>query len=300
MLNRPRPDDTQWTILKLLKWTTAYFKSRNISEPRASGEILLAHVLKCSRIDLYLRYDQPLEKEELSRFKSLIKRRLDHEPTAYIVGHREFWSLDLTVSTDVLIPRPETECLVEAVLERFPGQREASSKRVLELGCGSGAISIALAVERPDWRFFALDRSVRAVQAALVNAGKLQPVHGIRLFCSNWFDALRPDRQAFDVVVSNPPYIPTRDIQGLQPEIINYEPAAALDGGVDGLDCLQHIIRRAHHFLRPGGMLFLEIGHDQGRSVEQIANETDEYDSFQIVRDHSGYDRVVCIRKKPE
>lgn len=298
MLNQQNNTESQWTILSILKWTTSYLKSRNIGENRASAELLLAHALNLTRIDLYLRYDQPLDKTELARFKTLIRRRLAHEPIAYIVGQREFWSLDFAVTRDVLIPRPETECLVEAALKMFPESRKGQTCRLLELGTGSGAVVISLATERPGFCFFALDQSVRAVRLARRNAASHQVEGIIRFFCSNWFDALNSGEPLFDMIVSNPPYIPTGVIEQLQPEIRKFEPVAALDGGSDGLCSIRHIISRAHHYLVPGGTLLLEIGHDQGDSVGQISDQCGRYEQMKLMKDYSGYDRVAILIKK--
>ena len=158
--------ERQWTILSLIQWTTSYFKSHHIENPRADAEILLAHALNLERIDLYLRYDQPLNHGELSRFKILIKRRIQREPIAYITGTKEFWSLDFHVTTDVLIPRPETECLVEKALVGLSGENRLN---ILELGTGSGAITIALASEKPNHHYMASDQSMYAARLAMEN-----------------------------------------------------------------------------------------------------------------------------------
>ncbi|MDD2389481.1 MAG: peptide chain release factor N(5)-glutamine methyltransferase [Desulfobacterales bacterium] len=298
MLNQPKTDESRWTILKILKWTTSYFKSLNIGEPRASAEIILAYALKLTRIDLYLRYDQPLDKTELSLFKTLVKRRANHEPVAYIVGSREFWSLDFEVTPDVLIPRPETECLVEAALALLPENRNDPAPCLLELGTGSGAIVISLATERPGCRFFAVDKSIRAVQLARQNAGR-HLVDGIIHFCCcSWFEALNSERWLYDIIVSNPPYIPTETVGGLQPDIVAYEPHAALDGGKDGLFSIRHIITHAHRYMICGGWLLLEIGHDQRIDTGRIIDETGAYDQVRYIQDYSGYDRIVQMRKK--
>ena len=168
--------DPKWTIIKTLEWTADYFRHRGIAQSRAVAEILLAHILCCQRIDLYMRHDQPLNEEELARYKQAIRRRTKFEPEAYIVGQKEFWSLPLQVSPDVLIPRPETECLVESVLEKLPADDIVNA---LELGVGSGAISIALAHERPQWCFWASDISHHAIGIARANAMRLLPTTAI-------------------------------------------------------------------------------------------------------------------------
>ena len=293
LTDKPSP----WTTLDLIKWTTGYFRDHRIESARTEVEILLAHTLGTRRIDLYLNYDQPLGDDELGRFKSLIKRRVDGEPVAYITGIREFWSMALAVNPSVLIPRPETECLVEAVLP-FLDSHPGSTKRVMEMGAGSGAIVIALAHEHPEHRYVAMDRSAAALETARQNARTHKLDHRIDWFCGNWEAALAPDRETFDLIVSNPPYIRSGDISGLQPEIRNYEPRIALDGSGDGLRCLRHIIQSAHRYLRTGGLIALEMGCDQAADVERIAGAVGHYGPPRVVKDYSGLDRVALMEKR--
>jgi release factor glutamine methyltransferase len=302
MQNQPTSTTPEWTIAKLLKWTTSYFDSHDIDSPRAAAEILLAHVLNLSRIDLYLRYDQPLNPSELTRFKALIKRRINREPVAYIVGVKEFWSMDLTVSRDVLIPRPETECLVEAALAVLAeNKRQGSSfktMRILELGTGSGAVVLALAAHCKEPLFFAADCSVKSVELAAENTKRHGFEEKIQLFCGDWLAPLNNRRSRLDMILSNPPYIQSQVIEQLQPEIFKYEPRVALDGGPDGLYCLRHIISNAHEHLVPKGYLLLEIGHDQKAEVTTIIDSCVYYEGVVFKKDYSGYDRVVQMRKK--
>ena len=293
---------TNWTILKLLQWATSYFKTRGIEGPRASAEILLAHILKLNRIDLYLQYDKPLSSLELSGFKASVKRRIKREPVAYIVGTRGFWSMALSVTPDVLIPRPETERLVETALlllgvNSRPGHR-AEPKRILELGTGSGAITLALASEQSQHLFFASDRSTAAVALAKENAKSHHLDQNANFFSADWFSPLRQMSHHFDLIVSNPPYIPTRMILGLQPEIRLYEPVAALDGGQDGLSSLRYLILNSHIYLNPRGYMVLENGEDQKTTVEKIAEKCCRYEKIVSIKDYSGSYRVVQMMKK--
>jgi release factor glutamine methyltransferase len=291
-------DDSQWTIIKLIRWAASYLKSHDIDSPRATCEILLAHALQLERIDLYLKYDQPLVADELQKFKRLIKRRVRREPVAYILGVKEFWSLDLEVNADVLIPRPETECLVEAALDLLAKKSFRSPQRILDLGTGSGAILLALASQQPNHIYFASDRFRSAVELACRNAGRHDLCPTIHFFVGDWFSPLKSAKPRFDMIVSNPPYIPSRAIGGLQPEIRQYEPIAALNGDKDGLSCHKLIIGTAHNHLTPGGRLLLEIGHDQSEAIRQIAADGDRYEDYHCSKDYSGYDRVVVLRKK--
>ena len=302
MYDPPDSSGNEWTILKLLKWTTSYFKSRSIESPRPSAEILLAHTLDINRIDLYLRYDQPLNSNELGKFKALIKRRVSREPVAYITGIKEFWSLELGVTKDVLIPRPDTECLVEASLsllsEASAGNSELKPMHILDLGTGSGAIVLSLAKERPMHFYFASDCSMEIIKVAKKNAKKNNLDEKVSFFSSDWLSSLNDKKISFDIIISNPPYIRTGDIAGLQPEIYEYEPRIAIDGEEDGLNSLKHIICSAHTFLKRYGTLLLEIGHDQRDAVSRIIENSGQYDNIAFSKDYSGYYRVVQMSKK--
>ena len=302
MQNQPRSTDPEWTIIKLLKWTTSYFESHDIDGPRIEAEILLAHALQLQRIDLYLQYDRPLSSNELSRFKDLIKRRINREPVAYILGSKEFWSMDFMVTKDVLIPRPDTEFLVEAAINLLPQDSASCAiltpKRILELGTGSGAVVLALASMRPCHLFFASDRIMAAVKLAKQNAKQHGFESRVSFICADWFGPFKDKMPVFDMIVSNPPYVPSRVIGKLQPEIVKYEPISAIDGGEDGLSCLRYIINNAHFYLQRKGHLLLEIGHDQRNDVQNIVDQCAKYENVVYTKDYSGYDRVVQMRKK--
>ena len=248
---------TDWTIQRLLAWTTDYFKTHRIDSPRATAEILLAHALGMARIDLYTQHDKPLNALELADFRRLIKRRLKREPVAYIVGGKGFWNLELSVTGDVLIPRPETECLVEAALSILSADGQSAGtvgpRRVLEPGTGSGAVILALASERPENIYWASDISRRAVALAKKNAVGSNLAARVHFFSGNWFQPLAASARPFDVIVSNPPYIPQPDLGRLQPEIRDYEPKIALDGDRDGLGSIRYLIRSAHGYLHASG-----------------------------------------------
>lgn len=262
-INVSKTKELPWTILKLLQWTTSYFRSHQIEGARASAEILLCHALGLNRIDLYLRYDQPLSRQELAIFKKLIKRRLRKEPVAYITGKKEFWSLNLDITKDVLIPRPDTECLVEQALLKIPGKSSPEIWNILELGTGSGAIILSLAIHKPRHCYFASDQSEKAIQVAKHNTIKHQLFNIILFFVGDWFCPIKNHIHKFDMIVSNPPYVPTDVIEELQPEVALFEPKKALDGGKEGMDCLSLVINQAPSYLKPSGYLILEIGYDQ-------------------------------------
>jgi release factor glutamine methyltransferase len=292
------PMDPQWTILKILQWTTAYFKTHLVDSPRLTSEILLAHVLEINRIDLYLRFDQPLTRHELAVFKGLIKRRLNREPVAYITGTREFWGIDFTVTPDVLIPRPETEFLVEEALKLIPLDTSSGRYRLIDVGTGSGAVAVALASNRPGHFYIASDISKKAIIVASQNANQNNVSKDIIFLVGELFEALNPDVIKFDLIVSNPPYIPTPQIAGLAPEVGKHEPQSALDGGSEGIDVISKIVEDAPLYLKKNGILMLEIGYDQKERMEQIVADDGRYTELNFIRDYSGHNRVAQMRLK--
>ena len=293
-----RAGEAAWTLLKLLSWTSDYFASRGIEHPRVDAEILLAWSLGLRRIDLYVQYDKPMTQQELVRFREIVKRRARREPVAYITGEQEFWSLGLKVSPAVLIPRPETECLVETALTVLSQDEAPGARKILELGTGSGAVILALASERPGDILFATDQSGEALAVARDNARMLGVDQRISFLWGDWFVPVDRAGDSFDLIISNPPYIRRSDISNLQPEIHRFEPNAALDGGPDGIECLRHIIDTAPNYLRPGGYVVLEIGHNQKALLAKVIDQTGCYGGVEFVKDYSGYDRVARMRKK--
>jgi release factor glutamine methyltransferase len=285
-----------WTIIKILSWTESYFKDHWVDSPRLTAEILLAYCLGVGRLDLYLQHDRPLQKNELSDFKRIIKRRILNEPVAYITGEKGFFDSDFEVARGVLIPRPDTETIVETaltVLNRHPENN--GPKTVLDLGTGSGAIVVSLAKALPDHRYFASDISSAALTMAKKNAEKIVG-DTVVFFQGAWFSSLKRQMR-FDLIVSNPPYIPFKDIQHLQPEIRKFEPLLALDGGADGLDSFRSIIDSTHHYLVPGGTLLLEMGFDQKEGVNGLFERYPHYTSIEFIKDLAGHDRVALIKK---
>ncbi|MGE4345500.1 MAG: peptide chain release factor N(5)-glutamine methyltransferase [Geoalkalibacter sp.] len=273
-----------WTVLRVLRWTAGYFRERGLDSPRLDAELLLADTLGVDRVGLYLRYDQPLTDEELAAYRRRVARRAKNEPVAYILGKAEFWSLSLKVAPAVLIPRPDTEVLVEEALVRG-GERA----RVLDVGTGSGAIVLALASERPDWSFAALDLSQEALQIAQENArrhemdGRISFVHG---------DLAHLPEGPFDLIVANPPYIPRGELAGLMADVRDYEPVQALDGGEDGLDAYRALAAQAISRLAPGGCLLVEIGAGQQDDVRHLF-ETAGLLDVATRTDYAGIERVV-------
>ena len=289
-----------WTLLDTVAWTASYFKDKDVDSPRLTAEILMCHCLGMDRVSLYMEFDRPLNPGELARYKALIQRRVQREPVAYITGKKGFWDIEVAVSSHVLIPRPDTETLVETALSeltQFQQRPGKSPLKVLELGAGSGAVIISLARTMPGHHYFAVDVSPAAAEITLRNARSLECIPGLSVVTGSWFDPFDP-QAAFDLIVSNPPYIPTRDIETLAPEIQNYEPRLALDGGIDGLDCIVEILSRAVVHLNPGGILLMETGFDQRDSIEALVKTMPMYEGFQSILDEAGHHRVVKIIKR--
>jgi release factor glutamine methyltransferase len=283
-----------WTILKVLEWTTGYFTRNKIEQPRANAEVLLAHVLEIERIQLYLNYDKPLSPEELSLYRGSIKRRAAHEPTQYITGRQEFWSLDFEVGPSVLIPRPETELLVESAIDHL-GARPA---RVLDLCTGSGAIAVSLARELPLLSIVATDKSVAALEVAKRNAERHNVADRISFAVMDLFAALS-FKGLFDLIASNPPYVSDEQFRELPPEIARFEPETALRGGShEGLDVVRGIIQDAPLHLAPGGALLVEVGQGQAELLEPELTTLHWIGQRQFIKDYSGIPRMLHIQKK--
>jgi release factor glutamine methyltransferase len=256
----------------------------------------MAHCLGVTRMRLITDPDQPLTDVERDGFSALIRRRLMHEPVAYITGTKEFWGIDFCVTRDVLIPRPDTERLVEAVLEVLPKKDGGGGWRILDLGTGSGAIAVALAKERPAHRYIAMDRSRAALQIAGVNARRHGVDQNICFFQGDWLTAVAGQRPMFHVVISNPPYIRADEWEALDPDVGAHEPAAALRGGPDGLDAYRRIVAETPSRLMPGGYLFLEMGYRQRRDVEVLAASVGGFEDVRCLTDYAGHDRVLRLR----
>lgn len=278
-----------WTIGTTLEWTTGYFAQKGIVSPRLDAEVLLAHALGVERLYLYLNRDRPLSSAERERYRSLVGRRARREPLALITGTKEFWSIPFRIVPGVLIPRPETELLVEVVEAQI---KDLPSPALLEIGTGSGAVAVAVARECPRAHILATDIDLPALKTAAGNARNAGVAEAIGFIASNFFAALRPGPM-FDVICSNPPYVPSGVIDTLEPEIVNFEPHRALDGGPDGLDVIQLLTVDAGRFLKEHGALILEIGDDQEESVKEILSLQGAFSNIQIFRDLSGKPRVV-------
>lgn len=289
----PTHDDEVWTVLRLMRWSGEYLEGKGVERGRLDAEHLLAHALGLPRLQLYLQYDRPLDKSELDGFRPLLRRRARREPLQYILGRAAFRELDLRVDPRVLIPRPETEVLVDEVLA---WARVREDLDALDLGTGSGAIALSLLVEGPFRRVVATDVSAGALEVAKENARDTGVEERLELRSGTLFDTVYPG-ESFDVVVSNPPYVAEDEAPGLQPEVGRWEPAAALFGGPDGLSVVRTIVQGAGGVLKPGGLLALEVGERQPGIVAGALNGTGDFDDVRIRRDLAGRQRIVLARR---
>jgi release factor glutamine methyltransferase len=267
-----------------------------IETARLDGEILLSHVLKLTKEQFVLFSDMPVRPEQMRHCEELLLRRIRREPMAHITGHKEFWSLDFRVTPDVLIPRPETERLVEITLgltREFPGNR---ALRILDIGTGSGAIAVSLARELPSSMIWATDVSMEALEIARSNAARSGASERVRLLHGDLFEPIGEIAGRFDLIVSNPPYIRSAELEALEPEVSLWEPRSALDGGVDGLDFYRRIAREASDHLAPNGAVAVEIGADMGKEVARLFAGGGCYTGMTVFQDYAGRDRVLVAK----
>lgn len=282
-----------WTVRRILTWTTGHFSERGCDTPRLDAEILLSYVLHCPRIQLYVQYDRQLTEEERSRLRALVRRRAAKEPVAYLVGKREFFGLDFQVTSDVLIPRPDTETLVVALLD---GLKDYPAAEVIELGVGSGAISVASAVQNDGLKIHAVDLSPQAIKIAEQNAGRHEVATRMTFYEGDLFAPLPEDLQV-DAIVSNPPYVQTAELDQLDADVKDHEPRLALDGGEDGLEIVRRIIADAPRYLKSNGLLLLELGPDNIRSAADSLKSQTDYQQIHILKDAAGRERVLSARR---
>lgn len=290
-----------WTVRRLLEWTSAFFTRKHLDSPRLSAEMLLSHVLGIPRIGLYTNYERVVGDEKLAGFRDLVKRAGEDEPIAYLTGRAPFFNLEFEVSRDVLIPRADTETLVENVLQLARMTSGMESPRVLDLCTGSGCIAAAIAHHLRSANVVATDVSPAAADVARRNLDRLELSNRVSVLCGDLFsplEALVERSQPFDLIVSNPPYIPTRELAELDRSVRDYEPHVALDGGEDGLDFHRRILEQAPGRLRPAGMMFLEIAFNQGAAAMEIAAVNQNFCNARIIKDNAGRDRVLTMHRR--
>ncbi len=276
----------KWTVLKALQTLTQALKEGGIESARLEAEVFLCHVLGVSKAELYTHPQRELKPEELLVLREMTKRRIEREPLAYILGEKEFWSLKLKVTPDCLIPRPETELLVEEGLRLLP--ELPKPWKFLDIGTGCGAIAIALAKEVPQAEVWATERSPYAIRVAEENVKAYGLEGRVRLCLEDLF----PQEGGFSLIASNPPYVPTEEIFALPPEVKDYEPIEALDGGADGLQVIRRIVQGAPSYLREGGWLLIEVGYGQADVVRGLF-EGRGFSRVEVLKDYAGLKRVV-------
>jgi len=287
-----------WTIQNLLNWTAEYLTNKSVDSPRLSAELLLSHALGLKRIELYTQFDKEVPQQQLDLLHGLVKRAGLHEPVAYLTGGTEFYSLQLDITADCLIPRPETELLVQRAIE-FLRTRDGI-QYVCDLCTGSGCIAVAIAKNVPDARVTATDISAAALEVATRNVEKHRLKEQVRLPCGDLFEPIiqQLDVSQFDLIVCNPPYVSTAEYEKLEKNVKDYEPVSALLAGADGLDVYHRIIEKVDEFLKPGAALMLEIGYAQGPAVRNLLEQTGAFAEIKIEKDLHDNDRIVIAHKK--
>ncbi len=282
-------------IKEILNRTEEYFKSRNISSPRLDAEVLLADLLDTERVKLYVKFDYPLTDEEINKYRKMVKKRAQGTPVSYLTEKKEFMSLEFHVEPGVLIPRPETEELVEKILG-IAREESDLSRKIVDVGTGSGAILVSLLYYLPDARGIGIDISDQAIRVARENIKKFDLSQRAGLINGDLLQPLLPKKAGeIDLVVSNPPYISTKEYKNLDQDVKS-EPEKALHAGKDGLDIYKRLIPQAQKLLRDNGLLALEIGDKQGEAIENLFVELDGWNDFQLLKDGTGKDRFVFVR----
>ena len=290
-----------WTIQKLLNLTTEQLAKRGIDSPRLSAELLLSYVLGLKRIELYTQFDKVVTKEQLDGVRELVERASQNEPIAYIVGRTEFYSLELEVTPDCMIPRPETELLVGRAIEFL--RTRGGKQLVCDLCTGSGCVAVAIAKNYAGAEIIATDISDAALRIASRNVEKHGLNDRVKLLCGDLFEPIVPELDVgrFDLIVCNPPYVSTAEFERLAKNVRDYEPKSALFGGDDGLDICRRVIEEAERFLKADAALMLEVGYRQGPAVKELLAEKGCFGQIAIEKDFQDNDRIAIGKKqKPE
>ncbi len=285
-----------WTILEILNWSAEFFQKHHMDSPRVDAELLLGHALGMERIRLYAHFDRPLDKIDLERYRDLVVRRArNREPVAYLLGEREFWSLPLKVDPRVLIPRPDTERVVEVCLEWLQEHHTTlPSPRLVDVGTGSGAIALAIASELPEANIWATDIAQDAIDVASHNSETLHLQGHIQWVVGDLLEPLPQEAMPLHLVVSNPPYIRHDEAKDLAPELA-MEPANALFAGPGGLEIVERLAQQTRDALAPGGRFVCEIGFQQGDAARQLL-DAHGFEDVEVLQDYAGLDRVLVGR----
>jgi len=291
--------DTQaWTIGRLLNWTKQFFADKGVDSPRLAAELLLAHTLGCRKIDLYARFDRAVGDEPRAAFRALVRAAADHTPVAYLLGEKEFFSLPLNVSPAVLIPRPETETLVDRVLRAIAQAGDEQTARVLDLCTGSGCVAVAIAAHSPEAEVVAVDLAADALAVASENVARHDLGGQITLRAGDLYEALEDGDGPFDHITANPPYVAEAELAALPLTVRAHEPTVALVAGPTGLEVIRRVVAGAPQHLVAGGTLWLEVGFDQAEAVIKIMDADGRFDVPVTHRDALGHRRVVSAARK--
>jgi len=287
-----------WTIQRLLNWITGHFTEHNVDSPRLSAELLLSHVLDLKRIDLYTQFEKVVGHEHLNKLHDLVKRCAAQEPLAYLIGRCEFYSLDIKVTPDCMIPRPETELLAEKAID-FVRKREGKQS-ICDLCTGSGCIAVAIANNCPNAHVVATDICDSALSVAAENIANHNLGERITLLCGDLFAPIIEglDNTEFDLIVCNPPYVSSAEYKILEKNVRGYEPKHAFYAGANGLDIYHRIAERVDEFLKPDAALMLEIGYAQGAAVRELLEQTGIFAEIKIEKDYQNNDRVVVAKRR--
>jgi release factor glutamine methyltransferase len=302
----PIGKDQPWTVLRLLEWTTDFFKKRGSESPRLDAEVLLAHARECSRVELYTAFGEEPDEHQRIAFRELVRRRGEGMPVAQLVGYREFYSLRLRVNEDVLVPRPETEHLVIEVLDcakamispdrSQPEPEKDQPLAIADIGTGSGAIAVTIAKHLPDAEVTAVDRSAAALKIAVWNAEQHGVSQRIRLLESDLLSAIDSPSQ-FDIICSNPPYVSESEFTELSATVRDYEPRQALVAGPEGTEVIERILSETPDRLRPGGRLVIELSPMIADACETMARRSSAFDDLRFVKDLEGHRRVLSLAR---
>lgn len=286
-----------WTIGRLLNWTADFLRDKQSDSPRLDAEVLLAHARGCQRIELYTAFEEEADDELRESFRELIRRRAGGTPVAYLVGHREFFSMSFQVTPAVLIPRPETELIVVRVMDLAKEQAGGEALRIADVGTGSGVLAICSAKHVPSSSVTAIDISPEALAVAQANAEQHEVAERIEFVQSDLFAKL-PATAEYNIIVSNPPYVASSDMSGLAPGVRDHEPHLALDGGEQGTEIIKRLIPQATEHLKPGGWLLMEVGPDNAALVEQLVADQAGLVLRETIADLSNHPRVVQAQKE--
>jgi release factor glutamine methyltransferase len=281
------------TVLEVIQRSSEFLARKGVDSPRLQIELLLAHLLQMPRMKLYLNFERSLTEIELETLRGMVKRRAGREPLQHIVGSTSFCGVEIQVSPDVLIPRPETELLAERAIE-FLSTLGLHPTTVLDFGTGSGCLAILIALRCPSAAVHAVDISERALEVARQNADRHQVTERIQFHQGDGFNALPADLR-FDLLVSNPPYIAADDLPALQPEVRDFDPHAALNGGLDGLDFYRRLAAQGRSWLKPGGRLMAEFGDEQSAAVRELFTSA-SWTVEAVAKDYTDRDRILIAR----